>query len=36
MQGLPTVVGTSRLARDQASARELWELSQRAVGLEYP
>ncbi len=34
--GLPAVVQPRRLARDEAVARDLWELSQRAVGIEYP
>ena len=35
-RGLPTVVGTSRLARDEVAQRRLWELSEQTVGLRYP
>lgn len=35
-RGLPTVVGCSDLARDPDVQRELWELSERTVGLRYP
>ena len=35
-RGLPTVVGTRRLARDHAVARRLWEVSQDATGVAYP
>ena len=36
MGGLPRVVTPTRLARSESAARELWELSEQAVGLEYP
>jgi NAD(P)-dependent dehydrogenase (short-subunit alcohol dehydrogenase family) len=35
-RGMPTVVGTSRLARDADAARRLWEVSQAATGVVYP
>ncbi|QCX26296.1 SDR family NAD(P)-dependent oxidoreductase [Nocardioides jishulii] len=35
-RGLPTVVRPSDLARDEAAQHELWELSERTVGLRYP
>lgn len=34
--GLPRVVGSTRLARDEQAQRALWELSERTVGLEFP
>jgi hypothetical protein len=34
--GAPKVVGTTKLARSRSAARELWELSEDAVGLTYP
>lgn len=34
--GPPRTVGRSRLARDDAAARRLWELSEETVGLQYP
>ena len=36
VRGQPRIVGTTRLARDEDAQRELWELSERAVGLAYP
>jgi NAD(P)-dependent dehydrogenase (short-subunit alcohol dehydrogenase family) len=36
MRGLPKVVKTRRLARDEAAQRKLWELSELATGLRYP
>ncbi|WP_435770690.1 oxidoreductase [Nocardioides sp. SYSU DS0651] len=36
MAGTPRVVGRSRLARDEASARRLWEISEEVVDLRYP
>jgi NAD(P)-dependent dehydrogenase (short-subunit alcohol dehydrogenase family) len=36
LRGAPTVVGRTRLARDEESARRLWELSQDATGVRYP
>ena len=35
-RGLPEVVGTSRLARDEQAQRELWDISERSVGFSYP
>ncbi len=35
-RGAPTVVGSSSLARDPASARLLWELSEATVDQHYP
>jgi NAD(P)-dependent dehydrogenase (short-subunit alcohol dehydrogenase family) len=34
--GAPQVVGRTRLARDTAAAARLWEISEEAVGLQYP
>jgi NAD(P)-dependent dehydrogenase (short-subunit alcohol dehydrogenase family) len=34
--GLPKVVGSSRLSRDEQAQRELWELSERTTGISYP
>jgi NAD(P)-dependent dehydrogenase (short-subunit alcohol dehydrogenase family) len=34
--GPPRVVGCARLARDQAAARRLWELSDEVTGLRHP
>ena len=34
--GRPQIVSSSRLSRDETAARALWEVSERAVGLEYP
>lgn len=36
MRGLPKVVGTSKLARDEEAQRRLWELSETATGVRYP
>lgn len=36
MSGTPRVVGTTSLAKNVDAQRELWELSERAVGLSYP
>ncbi|UMG94556.1 oxidoreductase [Nocardioides sp. TF02-7] len=36
LSGRPRTVGRSRLARDRAAARRLWELSEQTVGLQYP
>jgi NAD(P)-dependent dehydrogenase (short-subunit alcohol dehydrogenase family) len=36
VRGQPRIAGTTRLARDETAQRELWELSERAVGLRYP
>ena len=35
-RGMPKVVGTSRLARDNEAARRLWDVSQAATGVAYP
>ena len=35
-RGLPVVVRSNRLSRDEHAQRALWELSERATGLEYP
>jgi NAD(P)-dependent dehydrogenase (short-subunit alcohol dehydrogenase family) len=35
-RGLPTVVGTSRLALDEDTQRRLWELSEQTTGVAYP
>ena len=34
--GLPVVVGSSKLSRNEQTQRELWEISERATGLSYP
>ena len=34
--GLPVVVRSNRLSRDEEAQRALWELSERATGIEYP
>jgi NAD(P)-dependent dehydrogenase (short-subunit alcohol dehydrogenase family) len=36
LAGPPRIVGRSRLARDEDTARALWELSERTVGLAWP
>ncbi|HET6627613.1 MAG TPA: oxidoreductase [Nocardioidaceae bacterium] len=36
VRGAPTVVGTSRAARDEVSAAALWEMSEQATGVVYP
>jgi NAD(P)-dependent dehydrogenase (short-subunit alcohol dehydrogenase family) len=36
LRGAPVLVEPSSLARDDEAQRELWEISERAVGLEYP
>jgi NAD(P)-dependent dehydrogenase (short-subunit alcohol dehydrogenase family) len=35
MRGMPTVVGTRKLARDAEVARELWEISESATAVHY-
>ena len=35
-RGLPAVVDSTRLSHDEHAQRELWEISERTVGLEYP
>ena len=35
-RGLPAVVDSTRLSHDEHAQRELWEISKRTVGLEYP
>jgi NAD(P)-dependent dehydrogenase (short-subunit alcohol dehydrogenase family) len=34
--GLPVVVGSSKLSRDEEVQRQLWELSEQTTGLTYP
>jgi NAD(P)-dependent dehydrogenase (short-subunit alcohol dehydrogenase family) len=34
--GLPVVVTSNRLSRDEDTQRELWELSERTTGVNYP
>ena len=34
--GLPVVVGSSKLSRDEQAQRELWELSEQTTGVSYP
>ena len=36
MRGLPTLVGTSRAARDEQMAARLWQVSEAATGVRYP
>lgn len=36
MRGRPTLVGASRVARDERLARDLWELSEQATGVHFP
>jgi len=36
VRGLPQIVGTSRLARDEHAQRELWTVSEQATGIAYP
>lgn len=36
MRGLPRVVGSNRLSRDEENQRRLWEISEETVGLTYP
>ncbi len=36
MRGTPTLVGTSRVARDEALARRLWDVSEEATGVRFP
>jgi NAD(P)-dependent dehydrogenase (short-subunit alcohol dehydrogenase family) len=36
MSGHPRVVTSSRLSRDQGAQRRLWQVSEQAVGLEWP
>ena len=35
-RGAPRLVGCTALARDEQTQQELWDLSERAVGLDYP
>ncbi|MEJ7794484.1 MAG: oxidoreductase [Nocardioides sp.] len=35
-RGAPRLVGCTALARDEQAQRAMWELSERAVGLDYP
>jgi NAD(P)-dependent dehydrogenase (short-subunit alcohol dehydrogenase family) len=34
--GLPVVVGSSKLSRDESVQRQLWELSEQTTGVNYP
>ena len=34
--GLPVVVGSSKLSRDENVQRQLWELSEQTTGVSYP
>lgn len=36
LRGLPRVVGSNSLSRDETAQRELWEVSQATVGLTWP
>jgi NAD(P)-dependent dehydrogenase (short-subunit alcohol dehydrogenase family) len=36
LRGLPKVVGSTRLSRDERAQRRLWEISEQTVGLAYP
>ena len=36
LAGSPVVVGRSKLARDAAAARRLWEISEQVTGVAYP
>jgi NAD(P)-dependent dehydrogenase (short-subunit alcohol dehydrogenase family) len=36
MSGTPQIVGSTSRARDEASQRRLWEISEETVGLRYP
>ncbi|MCX6399087.1 MAG: oxidoreductase [Propionibacteriales bacterium] len=36
MMGTPRIVGRSKLARDEAAAKKLWEISEATVDLQYP
>jgi NAD(P)-dependent dehydrogenase (short-subunit alcohol dehydrogenase family) len=35
-RGLPVVVGSSQLSRDEDAQRQLWELSERTTGVNFP
>jgi NAD(P)-dependent dehydrogenase (short-subunit alcohol dehydrogenase family) len=35
-RGLPRVVGSTALSRDETAQRRLWEISEQATGIEYP
>jgi hypothetical protein len=35
-RGLPKVVTSSRLSRDESAQARLWEISQATTGLRYP
>jgi NAD(P)-dependent dehydrogenase (short-subunit alcohol dehydrogenase family) len=36
MAGAPQVVGSTRLSRDEAAQRRLWEISEQTTGIAYP
>ena len=36
MSGRPRIVGRSKLAKNEKSARKLWEISEQTVDLHYP
>ena len=36
VRGLPVVVGSTKLSRDESVQRAMWELSEKTVGLDYP
>ena len=36
MSGTPRIVGRSKLAKNEKAARELWEISERVVELDFP
>ncbi|WP_109506703.1 oxidoreductase [Nocardioides speluncae] len=36
LRGLPRVVGTSKLAKDEAAQKRLWEISEHVTGIHYP
>lgn len=36
MRGLPQVVSSNRLSRDESAQRKLWDISEEAVGISYP
>lgn len=36
MAGTPRIVGRSKLARNEAAARQLWQISEATVDLQYP
>lgn len=36
LRGLPRVVGTSKLAKDEEAQQRLWEISEHVTGIRYP